>query len=277
MRDICLGNFAPPRWASWPPDSIRVVDWNIDRGLRLQEIIEFLDAQRADVLILQEVDLNARRTGYRNIAEEIARQLRMNYVFGCEFQELAQGRRDSPAFHGQATLSCWPLQAPRVIRFRHQSDFWKPKWFLPRTEPFQQRLGGRIALVTEVKLRAHPVVTYNVHLESRGDKQLKLLQLSETLDDVRQYPRSQPVVLAGDLNLDLSRSPAVAFGPAGFHSAIALPSPHTTTARGIFRHGRAIDCAYLAGPIQSKSSRVFNDVNASDHFPLLLEMRFAKG
>src|SRR5580700_5974142 len=229
-RDICLGNFAPPRWTSWPRDTVRVVDWNIDRGLRLQEIVEFLDAQRADVLILQEVDLNARRTGYRNIAEKIARQLRMNYVFGCEFQELVQGRRDSPAFHGQATLSCWPLQAPRVIRFRHQSNFWKPKWFLPRTEPFQQRLGGRIALVTDVKLCAHRVVTYNVHLESRGDKELKLLQLSETLDDARQSPRSQPVVLAGDLNVDLSRSSAVALAPAGFHSAIALPSPDTTTA-----------------------------------------------
>jgi endonuclease/exonuclease/phosphatase family metal-dependent hydrolase len=90
MRDICLGNFARPRWTSWPRDTIRVVDWNIDRGLRLQEIIEFLDAQSADVLILQEVDLNARRSGYRNIAEEIARQLRMNYVFGCEFQEPAR-------------------------------------------------------------------------------------------------------------------------------------------------------------------------------------------
>jgi endonuclease/exonuclease/phosphatase family metal-dependent hydrolase len=276
MRDICLGNFAPPRWAYRPPDTIRVVDWNIDRGLRLQEIIEFLDAQRADVLILQEVDLNARRTGYRNIAEEIARQLRMNYVFGCEFQELAQGRQGSPAFHGQATLSSWPLQAPRVIRFLHQSNFWKPKWFLPRTEPFQQRLGGRIALVTEVKLSARRVVTYNVHLESRGDKQLKLLQLSETLDDAKQYPRSQQVVLAGDLNVDPSRSlgAEVALGPAGFHSAIALPSPHTTTARGIFRQGRTIDCAYLAGPIQSKSSRVFSDVNASDHYPLLFEVRF---
>jgi endonuclease/exonuclease/phosphatase family metal-dependent hydrolase len=275
MRDISLGNFAPPRWTCWPPDTIRVVDWNIDRGLRLQEVIEFLDAQRADVLILQEVDLNARRTGYRNIAEEIARQLRMNYVFGCEFQELVQGRTDCPAFHGQATLSRWPLQAPRTIRFRHQSNFWKPKWFLPRTEPFQQRLGGRIALVTEVKVWAHPVVTYNVHLESRGDEELKLLQLSEILDDTSQYPRSQPVILAGDLNLDLSRS-SVALGPEGFHSAIALPSPHTTTARGMFRRGRTIDCAYLAGPIQSKSSRVLNDVNASDHYPLLFEVRFAK-
>ena len=26
----------------WPPSSIRVVDWNIDRGLQLNAIVEFL-------------------------------------------------------------------------------------------------------------------------------------------------------------------------------------------------------------------------------------------
>ena len=34
------------------------------------------------------------RTGFRNIAEEIAKRLRMNYAFGHEFQELTQGRPD---------------------------------------------------------------------------------------------------------------------------------------------------------------------------------------
>jgi hypothetical protein len=68
----------------------------------------------------------------------------------------------------------------------------------------------------------------------------------------------------------------VALAPAGFHSAIALPSRDTTTARGIFRRGRTIDCAYLAGPIQSKSSRIFSEINESDHYPLLFEGRFVK-
>ena len=106
MRDTLSGSFAAPRRTFWPPDRIRAVNWNIERGLRLEEIIKFLESQRADILILQEIDLYARRTGFRNVAEEIARRLRMNYVFGYEFQELTQGRRDAPAYHGQATLSC---------------------------------------------------------------------------------------------------------------------------------------------------------------------------
>lgn len=252
-----------------------MVNWNIDRGLRLEEIIKFLESQRADILILQEVDLYARRTGFRNIAEEIAKRLRMNYEFGREFQELTQGRRDAPAYHGQATLSCWPIQSSRVIRFSQQSNFWKPKWYLPRTEPFQQRLGGRIALMTEIEIGNRRFAVYNLHLESRGDNHLRTLQLSETVEDAREYRGTHSVLIAGDLNVDLSRSPssAAVLEREGFHSAIALPAAHTTTPRGIFRHRRTIDWVYLAGPVKTISSGVCEDVAASDHYPIWFELK----
>jgi hypothetical protein len=53
MNDVLTGNFAPPRWDFWPSDAIRVVNWNIDRGMRLQEVTDFLESQKADLLILQ--------------------------------------------------------------------------------------------------------------------------------------------------------------------------------------------------------------------------------
>jgi endonuclease/exonuclease/phosphatase family metal-dependent hydrolase len=276
MRDVLSGSFALPRLTFWQSNRFRAITWNIDRGLQLEKIIDFLEAQRADVIALQEVDLNARRTGYRNIAENLAKRLRMNYVFGCEFQELAQGRRNAPAYHGQATLSCWPLSKSRVIRFHHQSNFWKPKWYLPRTEPFEQRLGGRIALLTEAEIFGRKLVFYNVHLESRGDRNIRLAQVSETVDDAGQYAANVPVILAGDLNLDLSRSilSASALERAGFHSAIELPPPHTTTPRGILRHRKTIDWVYLAGPIVSTSAGVSDDVSASDHYPIWFDLKF---
>ena len=105
MNDVLTGSFAARDFELRPPEAMRVVNWNIERGLQLPEIIDFLESQNADLLILQEVDLNARRTRRLNIAEEIARRLGMNYVFGREFEELTQGSRISPAYHGQATLS----------------------------------------------------------------------------------------------------------------------------------------------------------------------------
>ena len=93
--------------------------------------------------------------------ETIARKLEMNYVFGREFQELVQGSKDSPAYHGQATLSKWPILNARLIRFSPQSHFWRSHWFLPNREPFQARVGGRFALVAQINVAGSKFVTYN--------------------------------------------------------------------------------------------------------------------
>jgi hypothetical protein len=37
-----------------------------------------------------------------------------------------------------------------IIRPQRQSHFWKPHWYLPQIELLQQRIGGRITLVTQV-------------------------------------------------------------------------------------------------------------------------------
>src|SRR6202158_2402581 len=201
-QEIESGNFAVPRWAPYRPDSIRVVDWNIDRGLKLGKTIEFLAGAKADIILLQEVDVNCRRTHRINVAMAIARKLAMNYIFAREFEELTQGSKTSPAYHGQATLSRWPLSNCRIIRFQKQSNFWRPRWFLPEIEPFQERIGGRLALVCETAIAGKRLVTYNLHLESKGDDALRCSQIEETLEDARRYEISTPMVLAGDLNLD---------------------------------------------------------------------------
>jgi endonuclease/exonuclease/phosphatase family metal-dependent hydrolase len=275
MGDLLTGDFAPQRWAFWPPDLLRVVSWNIDRGTKLPSLIDFLASAAADLLILQEVDVHARRTGFLNVAETIARRLEMNYVFGREFQELTQGTKSSLALHGQATLCRWPLRTPRIIRFAHQSNFWRPRWFLPPTEPFQERLGGRIALITEICPPGHSLAVYNLHLESRGDDALRQSQLEEALRDASRHSRRVPTILAGDLNLDTSGPlPAEALTRCGFRSAVALPSPHTTTPRGLFRTRRSIDWAYVSGPVEATNGLVNDSVEASDHYPISFTLKF---
>ncbi len=275
MQEIETGNFSPPRLVLIPPDSIRVVNWNIDRGLRLQKVIEFLASAKADVFLLQESDLNARRTHHLNVAKEIAQKLQMNYVFGREFQELTQGSRTSPAYHGQATLSRWPLSNSRIIRFRRQSNFWRPRWFLPEVEPFQERIGGRLALVCETAIAGKRLVTYNLHLESKGDDALRCSQIEETLEDARGYDISTPIVLAGDLNLDVSREPAsTAISQTQFLDAFA--NQHVPTTSGSFLEpGRTIDWIFTRGPIRASQPHVGRSVSASDHYPLSITLDFA--
>ena len=275
MNDVLTGSFAGRQWERSPLKAIRVVNWNIERGLRLPAIVDFLKSQNADLLILQEVDLNARRTRRLNVAEEIARRLQMNYVFGREFEELTQGSRTSPAYHGQATLSRSRLRNPRVIRFRRQSHFWHPRWFLPRTEPFQERIGGRIALVADIADGERGLTVYNLHLESRGNSDLRHAQLEEVLLDATKFAPQSPVLVAGDLNFDASSAlPVGATERLGFRSAIDLPSPHTTPARGLFQRARSIDWAFLSGPIEAGRGLVHGDIKASDHYPISFTITF---
>jgi endonuclease/exonuclease/phosphatase family metal-dependent hydrolase len=223
--------------------------------------------------LLQETDVNAARTHYRNIAREIAQTLRMNYVFGCEFEELTQGDRHSPAYHGQATLSRLPLSASRIIRFASQSGFWRPRWFIPKIGPFQRRLGARMALVSHVEWFEKQLVVYNVHLESRSSDALRYDQLAEIFNDARQFSSEVPAIVAGDFNLDLSeKTVASMISDAKFNNPFHSGKAHQTTMPSRLRRSRAIDWILTRGPINCAEPDLHDSVCASDHYPLSLSL-----
>jgi endonuclease/exonuclease/phosphatase family metal-dependent hydrolase len=199
----------------------------------------------------------------------------MNYVFGREFQELTQGARTSPAYHGQATLSPWPLSQSRILRFRRQSSFWRPRWFLHEIPPFQERVGGRMALVSNVTVAGRALVAYNLHLESRGNDNLPCSQLEECFEDADHCKSGTPILVAGDLNLDASRSVAAELiRQANFHRASSDQHVRTTPPRSLVDRGQVIDWIVTRGSIKTVSLQVHSSVSASDHYRLCLKMAF---
>jgi len=253
------------------PEAVRIVSWNINRGLRLNEVMEFLSAAAADLILLQEADWNARRTHCRKVAQEIAQTLAMNYVFGCEYEELAQRRDGKPAFHGQATLSRFPLSNSRILKFHRQSSFWLPRWFIPRMRAFQRRIGGRMALISSVDLPERKLLVYNVHLESRGDDGLRHSQLAEILDDASQQAADVQVVVAGDFNADLRQEPfSSAIANTGLSNPFAHISSLPTTVPSRFNGSLTIDWVLTNGPLIATEPKLYNSIRASDHYPLSL-------
>jgi endonuclease/exonuclease/phosphatase family metal-dependent hydrolase len=148
---------------------LRVGFWNIERGLnfdlirsaltdasaflpatktgitpRQRDIIEsqLATLEAVDVLVLNEADWGMKRTGYRNIARELAEALHMNYAYGVEFVEvdplfdldtepvhLTDGQQDRRlqndlqadrqryhGLHGTAILSRYPIDQARILR-----------------------------------------------------------------------------------------------------------------------------------------------------------------
>jgi endonuclease/exonuclease/phosphatase family metal-dependent hydrolase len=156
---------------------IRVALWNVERGLEYEaleaafageeRLAALLDEKRfphgsparreildqaaalriADVIVLNESDWGMKRSGYRNIAGDLAARLGMNYAFGVEFVELtpvntsnatastgtappdiAEMVRLDPerykGLHGTAILSRFPLENVRLVPFKNQAYDW---------------------------------------------------------------------------------------------------------------------------------------------------------
>ena len=248
--------------------SLKLLNWNIERGLQLAGIEAALESEKPDICILQEVDLNARRTGNRNVAEELARKFRFNYVFGVEFQELSQGSREAPAYHGQALLSALPIHSSYVLRFVNQSDFWQPHWYLPSWQSLQRRLGGRMALVVEIEVGGATLLVYNAHLESRENEGLRLSQLEEILADTKRHGPAIPLIIAGDFNTKSHESPLIKrLKEEGFSNALGNEAAVTTL------KGDSLDWIFVRGPIDFENGRVHHEIVASDHYPLSVSIR----
>ena len=271
MNSILSGAYASFWDALFPPRRVKVLNWNINRGLKLAEIVDFVDYQQPDLCIFQEVDLHARRTGGKDVASVVASRFRFNYVFGIEFEELSQGSSAERAYHGQAVLVRSRIFDSRIVRFRQQSHFWEPRWFRPRWSAFQPRRGGRMALVAEVAFGRGRLVIYDLHLESQADDQLRLAQLSEVVSDSRRYPGDTPVLIAGDLNTHRAPTPLQKYLlSSGFRDASEGCSLRATKP-----NGQTLDWIFSRGPIVCSETRVHQNVRASDHYPISTTLTLA--
>ena len=128
--------------------------------------------------------------------------------------------------------------------------------------------------MSEANVAGKKVVTYNLHLESKSDDDLRCSQLEETLDDSRRYDSEIPILLAGDLNLDISSGrAAAAISRAQFRDVFG--NQHVPTTPGSFLDpGRSIDWIFTSGPTRVRQPQVHRLVSASDHFPLSVTLAF---
>ena len=176
------------------PETIGVLAFNFERGVFLEEQLEFLIRHpvldRIDILLANELDDGCSRSGNRNVAAEIASKLGMDYVFGLEFTELV-GQNNQKGHHGNAIFSRWPILEAHSISLPVEYD-----WFFDA----QKRTGGRQAILARLDVKGRQVGVVCTHLENRTTPEGRLRQLQFLLDAVEQAFPGLPVILGGDLN-----------------------------------------------------------------------------
>lgn len=268
MDEVLHGSFISEQFT--PPagrSSFRVVSWNIERGLKYEGILKSLTGELAsDVYLLQEVDLNCRRTDYKDIARLLAGEMGMYYVYGIEFQELNQGGSGKPALHGQAIFSRFPVIQARVLRFKQQREDWSRDRFQPRT-------GGRMVLVAELQTPWGSVITYNTHLESRTKSRGRALQIREILEDIRRQDHQVPVIVAGDLNTR-GKGPPLLIQMAEQNGFVDALSGFPQEAGATHESGR-LDWILLRW-LAPLSARTYQEIDYSDHHPVSAVVQFLR-
>jgi endonuclease/exonuclease/phosphatase family metal-dependent hydrolase len=185
-------------------NSLRVTAWNLRRGRYWKQAAEILRRTPllgTDVLLATEMDLGMARSGNQHIARKLALELRMNYAYGVEFLELTKGEpeeRDCPGenvwgYHGNAILSRYRLESVSMLRFPGIE-----KWFGDYPQPYQQRLGGRMALFAKIAVGGRSLLLASVHLETgKNAVKIRKRQAKLLIENIGEY---SPAVLGGDFN-----------------------------------------------------------------------------
>lgn len=185
---------------------LRVVEWNIERGARLEGIVEVLNAHPvlrfADLLLLNELDDGMLRTGNLNIALELSRALEAHAVYGVEYLELTKGvgeesrlmGKNTGALHGNAILTRHTFSNPQIIRLpRCENNF----------ESTERRIGGRIGILLDFEIDGSSFVVGNTHLDVVNTPRCRGKQMRAMLQAVAarlEAGSGKPAIVGGDLN-----------------------------------------------------------------------------
>ena len=176
------------------PEALGVLMFNMERGVNLEEIREFLrdcpDIQPFDLILANELDDGCARSGNKNTARELAKAFGLNYAWGLEFIELVNDENEK-GFHGNAVFSRWPIRRAGVIRLPEEYN-----WYFDR----QRRIGGRLAVFAELDVGGKPLGAVSIHLENRTHGEGRLHQMQTILETVRRELPDMPLILGGDLN-----------------------------------------------------------------------------
>ncbi len=228
LNGVACEDFTTPRRStdfSSAERAVRATAWNIERGSRLEGIIEVLRVHpslaESDVLFLTELDYGMARSGNRHVAREIAGALKMSYAFAPCYVNLAKGSgleseaegENQAALHGNAVLARYPLARAHSIVLPNGKDKMRGK---------EKRLGSQRAVVADVEHPAGAFRAVSLHLDAHSSQRHRWRQMKLVLDHLEQLEPRLPVLIGGDWNTTTYNSSRAVYTIFGFFRRLLM-------------------------------------------------------
>jgi endonuclease/exonuclease/phosphatase family metal-dependent hydrolase len=238
---------------------MRLLSYNIHKGIggrdrryRIERIIRVIAEEAPDLICLQEVDRNVRRSRHddqpRRFAEAFQAATSL-YQLNVHFRQ---------GGYGNLVLTRWPARDLNQISLQ-----------LGRRKP----RGAQVAVVETPEGRLRLVNWHLGLLEHERHWQVRRL-LDHPL--FRAAGETLPTLIVGDFN-DWRNT--LAHGPFAHHGFHQLTVPHTHfQSFPAYFPVIALDKAFARGPIEIRHARVVHTTlarRASDHLPLVLDFHLA--
>ncbi len=183
-------------------NTVRALAWNIERGNRFEGIVDALKNHERlkdkDVLLLTELDYGMARSKNRFVAQELARELNLNYAFAPVYIALQKGSgvesemegENTRSIHGLAMFSRFPMKNVHAVPLPNGKDKMWGK---------EKRLGYLRALFADIE---HPAGTFRavtIHLDAHCSRAHRQKQIKIVLDHIDTLPKL-PTLIGGDWN-----------------------------------------------------------------------------
>ncbi|MEO8073620.1 MAG: endonuclease/exonuclease/phosphatase family protein [Acidobacteriota bacterium] len=204
--------------------NISVAAWNVERGNRFAGIVDALknheDLKDKDLLLLTELDYGMARSANRFVAQELAKELKMNYAFapvyialqkGSGVEEFAAGE-NTKSLHGLGMFSKFPMKNIHAVALPNGKDKMWGK---------EKRLGYLRALIADIEHPSGNFRAVTVHLDAHSSRKHRHIQMKIVLDHLENLP-ALPTIIGGDWNTTTYNAQTANHAIAGYFRRVLM-------------------------------------------------------
>jgi len=241
-------------------NNLRIMTYNIHHAnpptkaktgeIDIDAIVQVIKNEDPDLVALQEVDVNTKRSNKVDQAAVIAQKLGMQAFFGRAIDH-------EGGYYGVAILSKYPLSETVVIPLPEEAD--------PKAE-------DRVLTTAKVTLPNGKVIRFgSTHLDVRsaGNRDQQVQKISEIATQ-----ETLPFIVAGDFNAMPGTSAIDLLDKSFTRSCTDNCAPTIP----VINPNRTIDFVAFSktSPFKVISQKVIPERYASDHLPVVVNLQFIK-